>query len=78
MTEQDIQAKIIKRLEAEGWYVLKLIQTNKPGIPDLVATKPNEVLWVEVKRPGQRPSKVQEYRHAELRALGHRVEVWTI
>jgi Holliday junction resolvase len=75
MTEQAIQAKIIKRLEAEGWYVVKLIQTNKPGIPDLVATKPNEVLWVEVKRPGQKPSPVQEYRHNELRGLGFPVEV---
>jgi Holliday junction resolvase len=75
MTEQDIQANIIKRLEREGYFVLKLIQTNKTGIPDLVATKPNETLWVEVKRPGKKPSPTQEYRHAELRSKGFNVLV---
>ena len=32
MTEQQIQSKRIKELEAEGYYVLKLIKTNKNGI----------------------------------------------
>ena len=31
MTEQQIQSKRIKELEAEGYYVLKLIKTNKNG-----------------------------------------------
>ena len=29
MKEQDIQAKRIKQLEAEGYYVIKLVVTNK-------------------------------------------------
>ena len=33
--EKDIQAKIIAKMEAHGWYVVKLIQTNKNGIPDI-------------------------------------------
>ncbi len=49
MTEQQIQSKRIKQLESEGYYVLKLIKTNKNGIPDLVAFKPNaDVLFSEV------------------------------
>ena len=32
MTEQQIQSKKIKELEALGYYVLKLIKTNKNGI----------------------------------------------
>ena len=28
--ESKIQSRIIKRLEAEGYYVIKLILTNKP------------------------------------------------
>ena len=35
MTEQQIQSKKIKELEAEGYYVIKLIKTNKNGIPDV-------------------------------------------
>jgi Holliday junction resolvase len=75
MTEQDIQAKIMKRLRAEGYYVVKIVQATVVGLPDLLALKPNEVRWIEVKRPGKKPSAVQEYRHNELRGLGFPVEV---
>jgi Holliday junction resolvase len=75
MTEQDIQAKIMKRLRAEGYYVVKIVQATVVGLPDLLALKPNEARWIEVKKPGKKPSAVQEYRHNELRGLGFPVEV---
>ena len=71
MTEQQIQAKKIKELEAQGYYVLKLIKTNKNGIPDLLALHPNkEILFVEVKTKTGRVSKLQEYRIKELKDHG--------
>ena len=52
MTEQQIQTRRIKELEEQGYYVIKLIKTNKNGIPDLVAIPPESgVLFSEVKRP---------------------------
>ena len=52
MTEQQIQSKRIKELEAQGYYVIKLVKTNKNGIPDLIAIPPNSnVLFSEIKRP---------------------------
>ena len=48
MTEQQIQSKRIKQLEEEGYYVLKLIKTNKNGIPDILAIPKNvKVLFSE-------------------------------
>jgi Holliday junction resolvase len=76
MTEQAIQRKLIKQLEAEGYYVIKLTVTNKTGIPDLIALKPNEVRFIEVKRPNGKVSKIQEYRIKELRNLGFVAEVY--
>lgn len=71
MTEQQIQAKIIKKLEAQGYYVIKLIQTNKPGIPDLIAIpRDSNVEFIEVKRPGNKPSPLQVYRMKELKEHG--------
>ena len=68
MTEQQIQSKRIKQLESEGYYVLKLIKTNKNGIPDLIAIPPNcGVLFSEVKRPKGKLSVIQEYRLKELK-----------
>ena len=77
MTEQQIQSKRIKQLEAEGYYVLKLIKTNKNGIPDLVALPKNcNVLFSEIKKPTGRVSKLQEYRLKELESYGFKTEVY--
>ena len=73
--ESKIQSRIIKRLEAEGYYVVKLILTNKPGIPDLLCLKNGKVLFIEVKRPEEKPRPLQEYRMNELRNLGFECEV---
>ena len=77
MTEQQIQSKRIKQLESEGYYVLKLIKTNKIGIPDLLAIPPDcKVLFSEVKKPNGKLSKLQEYRLKELEKHGCRTEVY--
>jgi isocitrate lyase len=77
MKEQQIQAKKIKELEAQGYYVIKLINTNKNGIPDLIAIPPNsDVLFVEVKKPDGKMSKLQEFRKKELENHGVKVEIF--
>lgn len=76
MTEQQIQSKRIKELESEGYYVIKLITTNKNGIPDLIAiAKGADVLFVEVKKKNGKTSKLQDYRIKELRDHGVKVEI---
>jgi len=77
MKEQQIQSKKIKELEAQGYYVIKLTVTNRPGIPDLIAIPPNsDVLVVEVKGPTGKVSKLQEFRHKELAEKGIKVEIF--
>jgi Holliday junction resolvase len=77
MTEQQIQTKRIKELESEGYYVIKLIKTNKNGIPDLIALHPEKgILFSEVKAAKGRLSALQEYRIKELRDKGFNVEIY--
>ena len=77
MTEQQIQSKRIKQLEAEGYYVIKLIKTNKNGIPDIVAIPPNsKVIFREVKTKKGKLSPLQEYRLKELKEYGFTAEVY--
>lgn len=77
MTEQQIQSKKIKQLEAEGYYVIKLMKTNKNGIPDIMAIPPkSDVLFFEVKTPTGRLSKLQEFRIDELEKHGIKAEVF--
>lgn len=71
MTESKYQAKIIKQYESEGWYVLKLVKTNKNGIPDLLCLKSgHEPTFIEVKAKKGIVSKLQEYRIKELTERG--------
>ena len=77
MTEQKIQANLIKKLESDGHYVIKLSVTNKAGIPDLISIpKDSDLEFYEVKRPGKKPSAIQEYRIKELRKHGIKVHVY--
>lgn len=77
MTESQIQSKRIKQLEAEGYYVIKLIKTNKNGIPDIIAIpKDSDVLFIEVKKPDGKVSELQKYRLNEIQKHGCRTEVY--
>lgn len=75
--ESVLQRRIIKRLEKEGWMVVKLTLTNLPGLPDLMALKEGVARFIEVKREGQSPRPLQLYRHRQLKERGFDVEVLT-
>ena len=77
MTEQQIQSKRIKELESKGYYVLKLVKTNKNGIPDLIAIPPQtQVLFSEVKTKRGKLSTLQKYRLKELEEHGCITEIY--
>jgi hypothetical protein len=77
MKESQLQSKKIKELEAQGYYVIKLIKTNKNGIPDLIAIPPNsDVEFFEVKGPSGKTSPLQEFRLKELTEHGVKAEVY--
>ena len=77
MTEQQIQSKRIKELEEQGYYVLKLVKTNKNGIPDVLAIRPDAaVIFSEIKTEKGKLSKLQEYRLKELDKHGCKTEVY--
>jgi len=65
--EGKLQDKIVNILEEKGYYVLKLIQTNKNGIPDLeVHRQDGRTFYIEVKKKGKNAEPLQKFRHKEL------------
>lgn len=78
MLESAIQSKIKRQLEKNGWLVVKIITCTKNGWPDLQAHKaPGKTIFIEAKRPGQKPTDLQLYRHEQLRKQGFVVIVAT-
>jgi hypothetical protein len=68
--ESQIQSSLIKKLRSSGWLVNKLINVSLNGTPDLIAHKLGKTIYIEVKRPGQKPRPLQEYRMKELAEHG--------
>lgn len=74
--ESKIQSNLIAKFERAGWMVVKLLQTNCNGIPDLLCLKNSKAIFIEVKQPKREPTELQKYRHAELIKQGF--DVWVI
>lgn len=70
MLESKIQSQIIRKLHADGWMVIKLIKTNTNGIPDLICHRQGRTIYIEVKRPGQKPTALQSFRMNQLQDHG--------
>ena len=68
--ESIIQREIITHLVGAGWYVVKLLQTNCNGIPDLLCIRDGKCVFIEVKRQGARARPLQLHRIKELQAHG--------
>ena len=87
ISEHDIQTAIQGYLSAYGWLVWRnnsgMIKTDKghmvkmglAGLPDLFAIKKGKLLAIEVKRPGKKPTEIQEYMLNELFEHGAKVIV---
>ena len=73
MREAEIQHQIIKTLEDAGWLVVKIIQTNRNGWPDLQIHKNGFTYFIEVKSENGKVSELQKYRHKQLEKQGFRV-----
>lgn len=76
INEKQIEQKLVKAVKAEGGMCPKLISPGTDGMPDRMVLLPEaRIGFVEVKAPGQKPRRLQERRHAQLRDLGFQVSV---
>ena len=67
--ESDIQRQIAQAMTKSGWLVVKLIQTNWNGIPDLMCIRKGVTIFLEVKRPGKELEPLQEHRIKTLNSI---------
>lgn len=75
--EKTIVARIREVAESLGFVVIKMHggPFMPTGIPDLLLIKHGRCCWIEVKRPGEEPTRIQQHRMRELARAGCSVAV---
>ena len=53
------QTKLIKHWRGKGYFVINLVKITPTGLPDLIALKPNEVIFIESKEKWDKLSPLQ-------------------
>ena len=69
------QTKLIKHWRSLGYFVINLVKITPIGLPDLVALKPNEVIFIESKEIWDKLSALQIAKIEILKKLNFKVYV---
>ena len=69
------QTKLIKHWRSLGYFVINLVKITPIGLPDLVALKPNEVIFIESKEKWDKLSALQIAKIEILKKLNFKVYV---
>lgn len=77
--ESQIERVVAMRaLNELGVFSIKLLVTQEAGYPDRIFLIPNgHPLFIEFKRPGEKPTKRQQLIHERLRHANYKVQVHT-
>lgn len=74
--ESKVESYFVKQLKQRGAFPWKFVSPGKRGVPDRIIIKPGgAILFVELKAPGEKPTKQQAHRIKEMQAQGCKVYV---
>lgn len=69
------QTKLIKLWQSKGYFVINLVKVTPSGLPDLIAIKPDKVVFIESKEKWDKLSPLQKVKIKMLKKLGFIVYV---
>ncbi len=76
MSEKQIEQALIRQVTKCGGLCLKWVSPGWDGVPDRICLfDDGKIGFVEVKRKGLKPRRLQIIRHEQLRQLGFKVFV---
>lgn len=68
--ERSVEKYLNDKIHSIGGKCYKFVSPGYNGMPDRIAVCRGRIMFIEVKRPGEKPRKLQRARHLELKALG--------
>lgn len=66
MLESDIEQSLVKYAKRHGVYTRKFVSPANTGVPDRVFLCEGNMLFMELKRPGSKPTKKQVYEMKQI------------
>lgn len=75
MRERDIEKYLVQCVKELGGEVRKVQWIGRRGAPDRMILLPGEIIWVELKAPGELASHQQHREHRRMTKLGQQVVV---
>lgn len=75
--EKEIERDVCKFAKSKGWLYYKFSSINNRGVPDRIFIAPGgRIIFVEFKRPGNKPTSLQTFVHDTLKRQG--CTVWIV
>ena len=76
IAESNIESQVLRWCKDNDFLCIKFTPQGDVGWPDRIIIAPTgQHIWVELKAPGKKPRKMQDYRIEQLRRHGA-VAVW--
>lgn len=75
MRESAIEKTVCAIARKNGWLHFKWASANCRGVPDRIFIKAGDIVFVEFKAPGKKPSPLQHRIHRKLTKHGVQVRV---
>ncbi len=71
MREREIEEYLVRKTRELGGRAFKFVSPGCTGVPDRMVVLPGgRIGFLELKAPGEKPRREQEYRIGELEGLG--------
>lgn len=75
LTENPVERYLLTQARRHGFLCMKFVSPGRGGVPDRILVAPAATVFVELKRPGQKPDARQRATHTKLRRHGAEVHV---
>lgn len=76
MLESFLEKKLVESIKKLGGQAFKFVSPGMAGVPDRIVLLPGgKLIFVELKKPGQKLRPLQLKRKKDLEVLGFQVEV---
>jgi Holliday junction resolvase len=68
--ESQVEAGLVRYAKKHGIYTRKFVSPSQRGVPDRIFVHGGLVLFLEIKRPGEEPTKLQLHELSLLESVG--------